>query len=305
MLYKRLEKITVYSFIWIISLCAFGCDSTEDKDTNEGRSTPEAGFTAGDNAIAGDTTGPEAGEVAAGAEVVAGVEAGEAAGEETAAGASAGGEVVAGAEAGETAGEETAAGESAGDQAGDEAGDEVIIEVSGELAEEWVDPEDFGAPGEGIHAFTMVDINGEEVDMRLSRDRVVLVVNVASRCGYTSQYEDLQSLYDMYRERGLVILGFPANNFGGQEPGTDEEIAEFCSANYGVTFPLFSKISVKGGDIDPLYEYLTGESGREVSWNFNKFLVGTDGMYIEQFLSPVAPLSEELIGVLEENLPQE
>jgi glutathione peroxidase len=150
----------------------------------------------------------------------------------------------------------------------------------------------------------MTDINGEEVDMRRYRDRVALVVNVASRCGYTSQYEDLQNLYSEYRERGLVILGFPANNFGGQEPGTEEEIAEFCSANYGVTFPMFSKISVKGADIHPLYTYLTGESGREVSWNFNKFLVGRDGRYIEHFLSATAPYGDELIMALEAALAE-
>ena len=181
----------------------------------------------------------------------------------------------------------------------------MIIEVAGEQSEEWIDPEDFGAPGEGIHAFTMVDINGEEVDMRRYRDRVVLVVNVASRCGYTRQYEDLQTLYTTYRERGLVILGFPANNFGGQEPGTEEEIAEFCMSNYGVTFPMFSKISVKGGDIDPLFAYLTSESGREVSWNFNKFLIDREGFLITHYNSNVVPYADELIAALEAELDRE
>ena len=151
----------------------------------------------------------------------------------------------------------------------------------------------------------MTDINGEEVDMRRYRGRVILAVNVASRCGYTGQYEDLQRLYSEYRERGLVILGFPANNFGSQEPGTDEEIAEFCSANYGVTFPMFSKISVKGDDIHPLYDYLTGASGQEVSWNFNKFLVGRDGLFISQYLSNTTPYSDTLIQALEMALAAE
>ncbi len=180
-----------------------------------------------------------------------------------------------------------------------EAGTEVIIETPDEGGEMWIDPEDFGEPGQGIHAFTMTDINDEMVDMRRYRGRVVLVVNVASRCGYTGQYEDLQRLYSEYWEQGLVILGFPANNFGSQEPGSDEEIAEFCSANYGVTFPMFSKISVKGDDIHPLYAYLTDASGQQVSWNFNKFLVGRDGLLIEHFLSATTPYSDPLIAALE------
>ena len=169
----------------------------------------------------------------------------------------------------------------------------------------WEDPADFGEPGEGLHAFTMTDINGDMVDMRRYRGRVVLVVNVASRCGFTVQYEDLQRLYTEYWERGLVILGFPANNFGSQEPGSDEDIAEFCSANYGVTFPMFSKISVRGNDIHPLYAYLTDASGQEVSWNFNKFLVGRDGMLIEHFLSQTTPYADPLIEALETALAAE
>lgn len=181
-------------------------------------------------------------------------------------------------------------------------GEEIIIEVAG-MEEERYDPIDESIPGEGIHAFTMTDINGEEVDMRRYRNRVALVLNVASRCGYTRQYEDLQTLYETYKDRGLVLLGFPANNFGGQEPGSDEEIAEFCSANYGVTFPMFSKISVKGEDMHPLYGYLTEASGQDVAWNFNKFLVGPDGLYREHFLSAVEPLSGELTSAIEALLP--
>ena len=240
------------------------------------------------------------------------IEAGENTAGENTAGENTAGENTAGENtAGEnTAGENTAGENTAGDTAGDtagteEAGEDVIIETPDEGGEEWMDPEDFGAEGQGAHAFTMLDIDGEEVDMRRYRGRVILAINVASRCGYTSQYEDLQRLYSEYREQGLVILGFPANNFGSQEPGTDEEIAEFCTANYGVTFPMFSKISVKGADIHPLFSYLTEESGQEVSWNFNKFVVGRDGMFIDHFLSNTTPYSDTLIQALESALATE
>jgi glutathione peroxidase len=187
-----------------------------------------------------------------------------------------------------------------------EGGEEIIIDIAGAMAggmEEEYPPIDESIPGEGVHAFTMRSIIGEDIDMRRYRGKVVLAVNVASACGYTSQYAGLQALYEQYRERGLVILGFPANNFGGQEPGSDEEIAEFCSANYGVTFPMFAKISVAGADIHPLYEYLTGESGRAVSWNFNKFLVDVDGHYSAHYLSGTTPQSAELISAIEALLP--
>ena len=193
----------------------------------------------------------------------------------------------------------------AGTTGGYSGGEEVIIEVSGTMAggEEVYPPIDETIPGEGIHAFTMRSIIGEDIDMRRYRGKVALVVNVASACGYTPQYAGLQALYEQYRERGLVILGFPANNFGGQEPGSDEQIAEFCSANYGVTFPMFAKISVAGADIHPLYSYLTTESGRAVSWNFNKFLVDVDGNYSAHYLSSTTPQSAELTSAIEALLP--
>ena len=291
------NKFTLCSYIWLITLGSVGCDTTEDQETRDAGSLAEI------EASVGDATSPRE-ESMAGQEAT--VEAGDAAGNEEALGTrdNLGGE-------GTLAGTQTidgTTGEAGSEQdeaVGEDAGSEVIIEVAGELAEEWEDPDDFGTPGEGIHAFTMVDINGEEVDMRRYRGRVVLVVNVASRCGYTRQYEGLQTLYNTYRDRGLIILGFPANNFGGQEPGTEEEIAEFCEANYGVTFPLFSKVSVTGTDIHPLYEYLTESSGQAVSWNFNKFLVGTDGVYVQQFTSQVEPLSPQITGALEPLLTQE
>lgn len=203
-------------------------------------------------------------------------------------------------EAGEMPPVEPMGGDSTTDAGTD--GGEVVIYVAGTDSVMY-DPIDESIPGEGIHAFTMTDINGEEVDMRRYRNRVALVINVASRCGYTDQYEDLQTLYETYKDRGLVLLGFPANNFGSQEPGTDEEIAEFCTANYGVTFPMFSKISVKGDDMHPLYGYLTEQSEQAVSWNFNKFLVGTDGLYRAHYLSPIEPLSDELTSAIEALLP--
>ena len=180
-------------------------------------------------------------------------------------------------------------------------GGDVYIEVPDMGGEMF--PTDLGEDGQGAHAFVMRNIEGDMVDLRVYRGKVLLIVNVASRCGYTRQYEGLQSLYEEYRDRGFEILGFPANNFGGQEPGTEEEIQEFCSSNYGVTFPMFTKISVKGNDIHPLYSYLTEASGREVSWNFNKFLVNIDGLFENHFLSATTPESVELRSAIDALLP--
>jgi len=134
-----------------------------------------------------------------------------------------------------------------------------------------------------------------------------LIVNVASKCGYTPQYEGLQKIYQEYKDKGLVILGFPANNFKNQEPGTNEEIKEFCSLNYGVTFPLFAKISVKGDDIHPLYRYLTSqdtnpEFAGDISWNFNKFLVDPSGKVVARFESRDKPESEKVVAAIEVSL---
>ncbi len=155
--------------------------------------------------------------------------------------------------------------------------------------------------------FTMEDIDGQEVSLGDYRGKALLIVNVASRCGYTPQYEGLQALYAKYRDQGLVVLGFPANNFLGQEPGTNEEIKSFCSTKYGVTFPMFAKISVKGDDIHPLYRFLTGKDTNpgfagEISWNFNKFLVGRDGKIVARFESSDAPQSAKVVQVIESAL---
>jgi glutathione peroxidase len=152
-----------------------------------------------------------------------------------------------------------------------------------------------------IYEFTPKSIDGAPAPLSGYKGKVVLVVNVASQCGYTPQYAGLESLYKKYKDRGLVVAGFPANNFGAQEPGSNDEIKQFCTRKYSVTFPMYSKISVKGTDQDPLYTYLTGAKG-EVKWNFTKFLVGKDGKVIAKFDSAVAPESPELTSAIEKAL---
>ena len=150
-----------------------------------------------------------------------------------------------------------------------------------------------------IHEFTMNSIDGKPTPLKSWQGKVVLVVNVASQCGYTPQYTGLEALYHKYKDKGLVIVGVPANNFGGQEPGTDEEIKTFCSRKYSVTFPMMSKVSVKGADATPLYQYLTTAKGGDVKWNFTKFLIGKDGKVIDRFEPKVAPESPELTAAID------
>jgi glutathione peroxidase len=150
-------------------------------------------------------------------------------------------------------------------------------------------------------------ITGETVPLASYRGKVLLIVNTASKCGFTGQYEGLQTLYTQYADRGFVILGFPSNDFLRQEPGTDEEILSFCKLNYGVTFPLFAKGSVKGRNQQPLYQYLTDKTtnpkfGGKISWNFNKFLIGRDGTILGRFGSRTAPQAPELIAQIESAL---
>ncbi|MBK7408172.1 MAG: glutathione peroxidase [Saprospirales bacterium] len=145
-------------------------------------------------------------------------------------------------------------------------------------------------------------IEGGTLQMSDFRGKYVLCVNVASKCGYTPQYKDLQALYDQYQDK-LVIIGFPCNQFLGQEPGTKEEIVAFCERNYGVTFPLSEKIDVKGANQHPIYQWLTsqdldGNADHVVKWNFHKFLVSPEGQLIGSFPSKVVPLSEEIAGLL-------
>lgn len=152
------------------------------------------------------------------------------------------------------------------------------------------------------HEFTMKSIDGKSVPLSSFQGKAVLFVNVASQCGYTPQYAGLESLYKKYKDKGLVVVGVPANNFGGQEPGTNEEIQQFCSRKYNVTFPMMSKVSVKGSDMNPLYAYLTSSKGGDVRWNFTKFLVGKDGKVIARFEPGVAPESPELSSAIEKAL---
>jgi len=136
---------------------------------------------------------------------------------------------------------------------------------------------------------------------------VLLIVNVASKCGYTPQYAGLEAVYEKYKDKGLVVLGFPANNFKAQEPGSDEEIKTFCTRKYSVTFPMYSKISVAGEDKAPLYQYLTDKAanpstGGEIKWNFTKFLVGKDGKVVQRFEPAVTPESPDVVAAIEEAL---
>lgn len=158
----------------------------------------------------------------------------------------------------------------------------------------------------GLYDFTMDDIDGKPVSLGQYKGKVLLVVNTASFCGNTPQYTDLESMYEQYREKGFEILAFPANNFGQQEPGTNAEIKGFCLTKYSVSFPLFSKISVKGSDKHPLYRYLTEQSPfpGEVEWNFQKYLVDRSGNVVGRFHHRTKPLSPEIVKEVERVLAQ-
>lgn len=159
---------------------------------------------------------------------------------------------------------------------------------------------------DSVHEFKMQDIDGQKIDLSKYEGKVLLIVNTASECGYTPQYDGLDELYEKYKDKGLVILGFPANNFGGQEPGTDQEIKQFCKTNFDVSFPLFSKISVKGNDQHPLFDYLCSTENPdftgEIKWNFEKFLISKEGELVHRFRSPVKPLSDTLVSAVEKEL---
>jgi len=152
--------------------------------------------------------------------------------------------------------------------------------------------------------FTMNSLDGKPVQLAKYEGNVILIVNVASQCGYTPQYEGLEALHKRYAARGLRMLGFPSNDFGQQEPGTNEDIADFCKKNFGVDFDMFSKISVLGNAKAPLYKFLTSAQTNpkfagEVEWNFEKFLIGRNGQVIARFKSPVEPLSQEMTSAIE------
>src|ERR1700722_6564865 len=158
-----------------------------------------------------------------------------------------------------------------------------------------------------VHEFTMDAINGTPTPLASFKGKVLLVVNVASKCGYTYQYEGLQQLYLKYKDQGLVVAGFPANNFGAQEPGTNAEIGAFCKSKFGVTFPMFSKISVAGNDKAPLYQFLTDKTanpktGGEIPWNFTKYLVDRNGKVLARFDAAGEPGPKELTSAIEKAL---
>jgi len=152
-----------------------------------------------------------------------------------------------------------------------------------------------------LHDFKVKDIDGNDFDLASLKGKKVLVVNTASKCGFTPQYEDLQKLYEKYGSGNFVIIGFPANNFLKQEPGSNKEIKEFCTSKYEVTFPMMSKISVKGEDIHPLYEWLTmkelnGKMDSDVKWNFQKYLIDENGKLVDVMYSKTNPLDQEIIN---------
>ncbi len=161
-----------------------------------------------------------------------------------------------------------------------------------------------GATAPPLYSFTLNDIDGNPLPLNTFKGKVLLVVNTASLCGNTPQYEGLQTLYEHYREQGLEILAFPANNFGKQEPGTNEDIKSFCYTKYALQFPLFGKISVKGADMHPLYHYLTTRSPfpGEIEWNFQKFLVNREGEVIARYRPGLKPLSAQIVQDIERAL---
>lgn len=158
-----------------------------------------------------------------------------------------------------------------------------------------------------VYDFTLNSIEGEQTSLAKFRGKVVLLVNVASRCGFTPQYSALEKVYETYKDRNFVIVGIPANNFGGQEPGSNQEIKTFCSTKYNVTFPMMAKVSVKGEDQTPLYQFLTDKSanpqtGGEIQWNFTKFLIGPDGRPVARFESKVTPDDPQVTSAIEKEL---
>ncbi|WP_145035073.1 glutathione peroxidase [Caulifigura coniformis] len=159
----------------------------------------------------------------------------------------------------------------------------------------------------GVLSHTMKSLEGQDVDLAKYEGKVVLIVNVASECGLTGQYKPLQRLHDKYKDQGFVVLGFPCNQFGSQEPGTAEEIKAFCTQNYGVTFDMFAKVDVNGENAAPLYKQLTATPTKpagpgKISWNFEKFLVGRDGQVIARFSPKTEPSAEAVVSAIEAEL---
>ena len=165
------------------------------------------------------------------------------------------------------------------------------------------------AQSKSVLNFKMKNIDGKDVKLKKYKGDVFLIVNTASQCGYTKQYAGLQAIYDKYKAQGFTVLGFPANNFGGQEPGTEKEIKEFCESKYKVTFPMFAKISVKGDDQHTLYKFLTAKESNpnfagDISWNFNKFLINRKGEVVARFSSKDEPESATITQAIEKYLKE-
>ena len=157
-----------------------------------------------------------------------------------------------------------------------------------------------------LHDFTATSISGAETDLSQYKGKAVLVVNTASKCGFTPQYKGLEELYERYEDDGLVVLGFPCDQFGHQEPGEEDEIQEFCQLNYGVSFPMFAKVDVNGSDAHPLFQWLrsqkSGLLGDRIKWNFTKFLIDPEGNVVKRYASATKP--EKLVGDIEQTLPR-
>jgi glutathione peroxidase len=180
----------------------------------------------------------------------------------------------------------------------------MLMLVSGCMAQQ---PEE--VPVKEFYQIEVNTISGESAKMEQYKGKVLLIVNTASKCGFTPQYEGLQSLYEKYSDRGFVVLGFPSNDFLSQEPGSNEEIDGFCKINYGVTFPMFEKITVKGSGQHPLYAYLTSketdpEFAGKITWNFNKFLISRDGRIVNRFGSRTKPDDADLVSAIETELAE-
>lgn len=157
-----------------------------------------------------------------------------------------------------------------------------------------------------IYSLSVKDNHGKSVDMKQFKGKVLLIANTASKCGYTSQYEQLEAMHKQYKDKGLVVLGFPSNDFGAQEPGSNEEVAKFCKLNYGVSFPLFDKQPVSGKDKQPVFDYLVEHAPKadqgEVKWNFEKFVVNKEGKVVGRFRSKVKPDDKSVQEMIQANL---